>query len=99
MPVIKSAQKKLRKDHKLTKRNKNFSDLFKKGLKKVKKTPTEKNIREAVRLADKAVKNNLIHKNKAARIKSKLSKLIKKTNQKTPVNKTKSTKKPKAKTS
>lgn len=99
MPVIKSAQKKLRKDRNITKRNKNFSDLLKKGLKKVKKTPTEKNIRDAVVLVDKAVKKNLIHKNKASRIKSGLSKLIKKPSQKTATIKPKSPKKTKAKTS
>ncbi len=99
MPVIKSAQKKLRKDRNRTKRNKDFSDLLKAALKRVKKLPTEKSIKDAVALADKAVKNNIIHKNKAARIKSRLSKLIKKPSQKTAPIKPKSTKKTKTKTS
>ena len=99
MPVIKSAQKKLRKDRNRTKRNKDFSELLKSGLKKVKKLPTEKTIKDAVILVDKAVKKNLIHKNKAARIKSRLSKLIKKPNQKTAISKPKTVKKTKKKTS
>ncbi len=99
MPVIKSAQKKLRKDRKRTKRNKDFSDRLKTALKKAKKLPTDKNIKDAVVLVDKAVKNNIIHKNKAARVKSGLSKLIKKPSQKTIPIKPKSLKKTKTKTS
>lgn len=99
MPVIKSAQKKLRKDRNRTKRNKDFSDLLKTALKKAKKFPTEKNIKGAVVLTDKAVKNNIIHKNKAARVKSRLSKLIKKPSQKTTPIKPKSLRKRKTKTS
>jgi len=99
MPVIKSAQKKLRKDRGRTKRNKIFSERLKAALKKAKKTPTEKNIKDAVILVDKAVKNNIIHKNKAARVKSRLSKLIKKPSKKTTQVKPKSLKKTKTKTS
>lgn len=99
MPVIKSAQKKLRKDKKRTKRNKDFSEHLKTALKKAKKFPTEKNIKDAIVLADKAVKNNIIHKNKAARVKSGLSKLIKKPSQKTAPIKPKSLKKTKTKSS
>lgn len=98
MPVIKSAQKKLRKDKKRTRRNRDFSEHLKTALKKVKKLPTEKNIKDAVVLVDKAVKNNIIHRNKAARIKSGLSKLIKKPSQKTNPIKPKSLKKTKIKT-
>lgn len=99
MPVIKSAQKKLRKDRKRTKRNKDFSELLKTALKKAKKLPTEKSIKEAVILIDKAVKNNVIHKNKAARVKSGLSKLIKNPSKKTIPIKPKSLKKTKKKIS
>ena len=74
MPVIKSAKKKLRKDIKRTEENKKFKSLLKKALKEAVKNPSEKNVKEATSMADKAVKRHLIHKNKAARIKSSLSK-------------------------
>lgn len=99
MPVIKSAQKKLRKDKKRTKRNKDLSELLKTAIRKVKKLPTEKNMKDAVVLVDKAVKNNIIHKNKAARVKSGLSKLFKKPGHKNISIKSKSLKKIKTKTS
>ena len=82
MPVIKSAKKKLRQDKKRTAQNKKIKDTLKEVVKKAKKTPSEKAIREAVKTVDKAAKKNIIHKNKAARIKSALSKLLKK---KTPI--------------
>jgi small subunit ribosomal protein S20 len=75
MPVIKSARKKLRQDKKRTVHNKKAESLFKKLIKKAGKTPTEKNIKNAVIAVDKATKKNIIHKNKAARLKSSLSKL------------------------
>lgn len=77
MPVIKSAKKKLRKDKKRELVNKALKTLFKKTVKLAEKTPTEANIRKAVKIIDKTAKKNIIHKNKAARLKSKLSKLTK----------------------
>ena len=88
MPVIKSAKKKLRQDKKRTVRNNKVKDTFKALIKKARKTPSEKTIREAVKFVDKAAKNNIMHKNKAARIKSALSKLI---NKKSSAAKTKKT--------
>lgn len=76
MPVIKSAKKKLRKDRKRELVNKTLENLFKKAVKIAEKTPTQANIRKAVKIIDKTAKKNIIHKNKAARIKSKLAKLI-----------------------
>lgn len=76
--MIKSAKKKLRKDRKREKHNAYYAFLLKKLIKKAKVTPTEKNIREAIKTADKIVAKKIIHKNKAARIKSKLTKLLKK---------------------
>ncbi len=75
MPVIKSASKKLRADRSKEKRNNILRDFLKKALKNAKKTPTAQNISKASKLADKLAKKNLLHKNKAARIKSSLSKL------------------------
>lgn len=79
MPVIKSAKKKLRRDRKIEKTNKLFKNKFANALKEAKKSKTGEKIKIAVKLTDIAVKKNLIHKNKAARIKSSLSKLSGKT--------------------
>lgn len=76
MPVIKSAKKKLRQDKKRTLQNKSLENLFKKMVKEAQKNPSKENIQKAVSVVDKAAKKNIIHKNKAARIKSSLSKLL-----------------------
>lgn len=76
MPVIKSAKKKLRQDRRKTLQNKSLENLFKKMVKVAQKNPSEGNIKKAVKALDKAAKKNIIHKNKAARIKSTLSKLL-----------------------
>lgn len=75
MPVIKSAKKKLRQDKARTARNKAVEELMKKLLKKAKASPTSENIRLAVQATDKAAKKYIIHKNKAARVKSALAKI------------------------
>jgi small subunit ribosomal protein S20 len=77
MPVIKSAKKKLRKDKKVQKRNMLTRSVFENAIKIARKNPTAEKIRKAYSLVDKAAKSKIIHKNKAARIKSSLSKLIK----------------------
>ena len=97
MPVIKSAKKKLRQDIKREKINDFLRKTLKDALKDARKSKTAEKVKKAVALTDKAVKKNLIHKNKAARIKSRLSKLIKSPLAKTktvvaPVKKTKTTK-------
>lgn len=76
MPVTKSAKKKLRQDKKRRERNKKLINLFKNLIKKAKKQPSEKAIRAAVGALDKAAKRNVIHKNKAARLKSSIAKLV-----------------------
>lgn len=89
MPVTKSAKKKLRKDIGRTLINNKVKRELKELIKNAKIKKTAKAIQEAIIAADKATKRKLIHKNKAARIKSSLSKIIdgKKT-EKTPVAKT-----------
>lgn len=76
MPIIKSAKKKLRADKKRESFNSKLAHMLDYSLKKAKKVKSEKNIKEAISITDKSAKNNIIHKNKAARIKSKLSKLL-----------------------
>lgn len=75
MPIIKSAKKKQRADRLKEKRNNLFRNLLKQTLKSAKKSPTSVNISKATKILDKMAKKNLIHANKAARIKSALSKL------------------------
>lgn len=79
MPVIKSAKKKLRQDKKRTARNKKVRETLKKLIKDARKKPSVKKAAETARAADKAAKLHIIHKNKAARIKATLAKLLPKT--------------------
>jgi len=85
MPVIKSAKKKLKQDKKREKTNKLLKTSFKNAIKEAQRSKTAAKILNAVKLVDKVAKKRIIHKNKAARIKSSLSKLIK-----SPVSKTSS---------
>lgn len=97
MPVIKSAKKKLRKDKVREKRNLVLKTGLKKALSAALKKPTTESVKKVVILADKNVKNNLIHKNKAARLKSRLSKLVKSAHKTKPAAKPQKTKTSKAK--
>lgn len=75
MPIIKSAKKKQRADKIKEKRNNALRNFLGKVLKLARKSPTPANFSKAVKTLDKLAKKNIIHKNKAARIKSSLSKL------------------------
>ena len=79
MPIIKSASKKLRQDKKRKIQNNKLRNLLKKILKDFVKNPSSENIVKATKIIDKLSKKHIIHKNKAARMKSKLSKLMPKT--------------------
>lgn len=76
MPAIKSAKKKLKVDRKRESANKKAKIFIDFLIKKAKKKPTPENIRKTFKAIDKSVKNNIFHKNKGARIKSQLSKLL-----------------------
>lgn len=76
MPLIKSAIKKVRKDKTRTARNKKRANEVKKVLKSARKNPNGKSLSAAFSALDKAAKVKLIHQNKAARLKSRLAKLI-----------------------
>lgn len=78
MPVIKSAKKKLRVDKKRGSANKKTEAFINLVVKKALKKPTDATIKEAFKAIDKGVKKNIYHKNKGARIKSRLAKLISK---------------------
>jgi small subunit ribosomal protein S20 len=79
MPNIKSAKKKLRQDVKKAAQNDAYFNKTKKILKTITKNKDAKKspamIQEAYSLIDKAAKKNVIHKNKAARLKSRVSRL------------------------
>ncbi|GDX62305.1 30S ribosomal protein S20 [Candidatus Levyibacteriota bacterium] len=75
MPLTKSAKKKLRQDEKREIKRLSIKNLLKDIVKKARKNPSPESIRIATKITDKSVKLRLIHKNKAARLKSSLSKL------------------------
>lgn len=85
MPITKSAKKKLRKDKKREVENLKLKKNYKKSVKKTRENPNKKNLTEASKVLDKAAKKGIIHKNKAARMKSRLA--HKKADEKTPTSK------------
>ena len=85
MPIKKAAKKSLRQTKKRTLENKkikvNFKKLIKKSKKEItakKKEQVAKTLSEISSALDKAAKRGVIHKNKAARLKSRLMKKLKK---------------------
>ncbi len=78
MPIIKQAAKKLRRDLRVTKRTMRVKATLKKLVKTARKTPSQKTLTAVFAALDKAAKHHIIHKNKASRLKSRLSKLLKK---------------------
>ena len=76
MPRIKSAKKALRGSLKKREQNRETKGNFKSALKKAKESRKKQDIEKAVSLLDRAAAKNVIHKNKAARLKSRLSKAV-----------------------
>ena len=81
MPITKSAKKALRQNKKRRARNLKQKDTMKKELKTFKRFVAAKNkvhasqtLPQVYKALDKAVKNHLIAQNKAARLKSQLTK-------------------------
>lgn len=72
MPITKSAKKALRVSE--TKRAQNKINKVK--LEKALRQATEKTVNAAISTIDKSAKTGLIHKNKAARLKSRLAKKL-----------------------
>jgi len=79
MPVTKTAKRALRGSFQKAKINKVIISKLEIAVRAAKKDLSKESILKAVSLADKASKKHTIHKNKAARIKSMLSKLAPKT--------------------
>ena len=76
MPIIKSAIKKVRKDKVRTDRNRKRETALKALIKKARVQKSAKNLQAVFSALDKAAKVHLIHPNKAARLKSRLSKPV-----------------------
>jgi small subunit ribosomal protein S20 len=75
MPIIKRAKKKLRHDRAVTKRTAEQRKTLRTAVKAYRAKPTVKTLDSAMSVIDKATKFRVIHKNKAARLKSRLAKL------------------------
>lgn len=76
MPIIRSSIKKMRQDKKREAHNKQIKDKLKRLIKNMRRSPNPKFLQTTESFLDKAAKVNLIHPNKAARLKSRLAKLI-----------------------
>ena len=79
MPVTTTAKRALRGSKNKETINKLIIGKLEVAVRAARKSKTTEKILKAVSLADKAAKKKVIHKNKAARIKSQLSKLLPKT--------------------
>lgn len=79
MPVTKTAKRALRASKRKAQVNKTIIAALEKTIRAAKKARGAERILTAISLADRAVKKRVIHRNKAARIKSTLSKLLPKT--------------------
>jgi small subunit ribosomal protein S20 len=76
MPVTKTAKRALRVSTRKVKRNTTVRSDLEVAIRLAKKSRKEKDVVRASSLADRAAKRNVIHENKASRIKSALSKLL-----------------------
>jgi small subunit ribosomal protein S20 len=74
MPITKTAKRALRSSNRKTRVNQLIISRLDLAVKKAKKLKTKNLIAKAISLADQAAKKKVIHKNKAARIKSRLFK-------------------------
>ncbi len=78
MPITHRAIKKLRHDRLRALSNKKMRKKVHDAVKATRKTPTAKKLASAYQALDKAAKHAIIHPNTAARLKSRLAKLLKK---------------------
>jgi small subunit ribosomal protein S20 len=76
MPLLKNAKKALRVSRRKTVVNRRVKSVVSTMVDKMKTEPTMLNLQAAFSAIDKAVKRNIFHRNKAARHKSQLAKLL-----------------------
>lgn len=82
MPIIESAKKRVRTTEKKTAKNRKWKDRLKTAIKNMEKAveagdkeAAAEQLKETKKVIDKAATRNLIHKNNAARKKSRLEKM------------------------
>ncbi len=76
MPVTKTAKRALRGSERKANINKSIITKLEIAMREAKKTKKASLVNTATSLADRAAKKKVIHKNKAARLKSQLAKLL-----------------------
>ena len=83
MPIIKSAKKRVKVSEKKTAQNREWKDKLKNSIKDLEKIidsgdkeAAAEQLKETKRVIDKAVSRNILHKNNAARKKSRLTKNV-----------------------
>ena len=76
MPTHKSAEKRLKTSEKANARNRAIRSRISSLIKKTEASADEKSLKEVVSFLDKACRTGAIHANKAARIKSRLTRLV-----------------------
>ena len=74
MPIIKSAKKRVRSSARKQASNAPYRTAYKAAVKKARADKTSENVTAAYKALDKAAKKRVIHKNKAARLKSSIGK-------------------------
>ena len=72
MANIESNNKTKKQDDKRNLRNKSLKSEIKTAMKKAVNEKTEKAVNDAIKLLDKSITSGVFHKNKAARLKSKM---------------------------
>ena len=80
MPTHKSAEKRVRQDQKKRLHNKYYAKSMRTAVKKLRNTTDKEKAQEQLprlfSMVDKLTKKNIIHKNKASNLKSKLTKHV-----------------------
>jgi small subunit ribosomal protein S20 len=76
MPVTKTAKRALRSSKKKEAVNKKIRASLEVAIRLARKEKSKKTIQEAISTVDRAAKKKVLHRKKAARIKSSLSKLL-----------------------
>lgn len=75
MPILKSALKKLKADRRREALNQTYKSKYKQAVKAARAKKSPALLTKAFRALDRAAKKNVIHKNKASRLKSRLSRI------------------------
>ena len=99
MAITKSAIKKIRLDKYKTIINRRWRRRLKSALDTARAKPSTENLNKTFSLLDRAAKKHVIHKNKASRLKSRLTKTAKRLGDKKEAPKTSRAKKPSSKAS